>query len=131
MDIFEQASREALRFETPVGTITTEDLWVLPLASKANRANLDDIAVGLHSKLQAVSTVSFVTERKSDDAKNQLKFDIVKHVIDVRLEQNKQATLLAANKEKKQQILAIIAQKQNEQLAGSSLEELTALANAL
>lgn len=131
MNIFEQATREMVRFDTPVGQCTTEDLWTLPLTSKTGRANLDEIAVGLHGKLQTIATMSFVTERKTDDNMNQLKFDVVKHIIDVRLEENKQATLMAANKEKKQQILSIITQKQNEQLAGSSLEELTALANSL
>lgn len=46
MSIFEQASREKVRFQTQVGQVSVEDLWELPLSSKANKPNLDDIAKG-------------------------------------------------------------------------------------
>ena len=125
--MFEKASRLNLRFESPKGMLTTEDLWDLPLISPAARANLDDIARALFNKLKTDNTVSFVIkERKSDDV-TQLQFDIVKHIIDVRLAENEAAAAAKANKEKVQSILAIIAQKETEQVAGKSLEELRAM----
>jgi hypothetical protein len=60
-----------------------------------------------------------------------LKFDIVKQIIEVRLAENEATALAKANKERKQQILSIIATKQNEQLAASSIEDLQKLAEAL
>jgi len=60
-----------------------------------------------------------------------LKFDIIKHVIEIRLAENEAAATARANKERKQKILAIIANKQDEQLATSSIEDLQKLAEAL
>ena len=63
---------------------------------------------------------------KSDEVV-QLKFDIVKHIIDVRLVENEAAAKARENKEKKQQLLAIIAQKKDAALQGTPLEELEAM----
>lgn len=125
------ASRLKLRFETPNGLIGTEDLWDLPLTSgRSNRANLDDIAKALFTQLKETSISFVVKEQKSNDV-TQLKFDIVKSVIDTMIAEKDAAAIKTANREKKQQILAIIAQKQNENLAGSSLEDLLKMVEAL
>ena len=34
MNIFEQAARQAFRFESPKGFLTVEDLWNLPLTQR-------------------------------------------------------------------------------------------------
>lgn len=131
-NIFIIASRQKLRFNTPQGLLSVEDLWDLPLTSeKANRANLDDLAVSLHRELESGPKVSFVNKSAKADDDNKIKFDIVKHIIDVRLAENEAATLARANREKKQQILSVIARKENEQLEGTSLDELRALAESL
>ena len=45
MNIFEQAARQKIRFESVLGLLCVEDLWDLPLTSlNSKRANLDDIA---------------------------------------------------------------------------------------
>ena len=50
VNIFEQASRNKLRFDTNIkGVISTEDLWDLPLTSDTGRVNLDDIAKALYA----------------------------------------------------------------------------------
>lgn len=130
--MFDRATRERLRFETPQGAISVEDLWELPLTSRsATRANLDDIARHYYGLLKKGEDISFVVkERKSDDV-TQLRFDIVKHIIDVKLKEKEESEQQAARKEQKQKILAILADKEMESLKGKSVEELTALANAL
>lgn len=87
-DIFEKASRQALRFASTVGELTTEQLWHLPLTSK-NKACLDGIARNIYSELKGLEEVSFV-ESKPDPRKStlSLQLDIVKHIIAVRLEEN-------------------------------------------
>lgn len=126
MDIFEKAARIKLRFDTGRGLLFAEDLFDLPLTSKTGRVNLDDIARGFHKKLRSNDDVSFVeTESKSDETV-QLSFDIVKHVIDVKLEENRLEREKTARAEKKQRILAIMADKEDESLKGRSLEELKA-----
>ena len=129
--MFEQATRNKVRFESSQGLLTVEDLWDIPLTSARGRANLDDIARGLYRKIKETETESFVIKAPKADELTQLKFELVKHVIDVRLAENAAAEQLRLNREKKQQLLALIAQKENEQLQGHTLDELKAMAEGL
>lgn len=126
--MFEKASRLQLRFEP--GSITVEDLWDLPLTS-TTKPNLDKLAQSLNKQLQETATESFVVKSTKTDALLQLKFDIVKHVIEVLLAEKDVEATRKQNKEKKDRILGIIARKQDEKLEGASLEELQAAAAAL
>jgi len=128
--MFEKASRFKLRFDTTQGQLDVEDLWDLPLTS-GNRANLDDIARGLSKQVKEAETESFIVKPAKANEITLLKFDIIKHVIEIRLAENEAAATARANKERKQKILAIIANKQDEQLATSSIEDLQKLAEAL
>ena len=130
-NMFIKASRQKLRFDTKKGQLGIEDLWDLPMTSKTGQANLDEIARGLFKQLKNGDDVSFVETAQKSDETVQLKFDIVKHVIDVRLAENAAAASARQSSEKKQLILGIIAQKQNEKLAGASIEELQAMINGL
>ena len=131
MSIFQQASRLKLRFDSNKGLLSSEDLWDLPLTSTVNRDNLDDIAKKLYKQLKDSNTESFVVKAVKTDEVLQLKFDIVKTIIDIKVAEAEKATVAREAKEKKQRILALIAQKQDEQLAGTSLEELQKLADSL
>jgi hypothetical protein len=125
--MFEKAARLKLRFDTPGGALSAEDLWDLPLTSTRGRANLDDIARGLHKQLKSGDDVSFVIPEQKSDETIQLKFDLIKHVIDTRLVENRAALEAKDRAEKKQKILAIMADKQDEGLRNMSLEELQGL----
>ena len=127
--MFEKATRIRLRFETPAGLIDIEDLWQLPLTSNRGKVNLDDIAKNLHKKLKNDDEVSFVYKDKKPESLGQLRFDIVKHIIDVKIAEREAEADAAARKEKKQKVLALIAEKQDENLRGMSLEQLTAMVN--
>lgn len=128
--MFEQATRQKLRFDhTGVGPLTVEELWDLPLQKGPTRnghgnPNLDDIARGLHSALKHDDNVSFVDKDRKSDETAQLKFDIVKHVIDVKLAEREAAKVKADNAVKKQKLLALIADKQDDSLKSLSIEEL-------
>lgn len=128
MSIFEKATKLKLRFTTLKGLLTTEDLWDLPLSGGAGKANLDGIAIELFNQLNEGKAISFVGGGKAVDEIPQLKFDIVKHIIDVKVAERAVRTEAAARSEKKQLILGIIAQKENEALASTSLEDLRKLA---
>jgi hypothetical protein len=127
--MFEQASRLKIRFETSKGLLSVEDLWDLPLTSDTGRANLDDLARGLHQHLKdAGDNVSFVSpvENKADE-RLQLGFDVVKHIIGVRVAERDAAKAETDRKARKQRIMSIIAQKEDEKLSSTSLEELRAM----
>jgi hypothetical protein len=128
--MFEQATRLKLRFDSPKGLLTTEDLWDLPLTSTRG-ANLNDIAKGLNRELKAAADEDFVNPVVKPDIVPQLKFDVVKHVIDVRLAENDAARLSAERRDKKDRLLELIARKQDESLAAKSVEELQAMVESL
>ena len=133
---FEKASRMKLRFETAKGQLTVEDLWDLPLTNSGNgRAfpgvDLDTIAVRLSRQIKAEDTESFVVQEKKATVMNQLGFDVVKHIIDVKLAEKAEAKARAEAKDKRERILEIIARKQDEALSGSSLEELQKMVESL
>lgn len=127
MNIFEEATRLKLRFDTTKGKCGVEDLWDLPLTSNTGRVNLDDIARGLDADLKSATSISFVTEDSPQNTVRQLQFDVVIHVINVKLIERKAAQDAAAIKEKKQKIMAFIDKKQDESLNDSSLEDLQAM----
>ncbi len=132
MSLFEKASRLKLRFDSPKGQLTVEDLWNLPLSSKSGAANLDDIARGLHRLLKDDANVSFVdTAKPVDDSANQLKFDLVKHVIDTRLIEQKAEADARSKAAQKLRILEIMENKKNTKLENSSMEELQAMLASL
>ena len=123
MDKFEKASRLKLRFNSARGMLNVEDLWDLPLTS-AKSANLDDIARDLHKRLQEGSAISFVNKASAANEELQLAFDIVKHVIEVRLAENQAAALARENAAKKQRILEILNERQDNALRSASEDEL-------
>lgn len=131
--MFEQASRLQLRFDSAKGQLTVEDLWRkdIPLTSTTGKVNLDDIAKGLHRQLKDIDDVSFVTPSARKDKGLQLKFDIVKYIIDVRVAERDAATEAVGRSEKKQQILSIIALKEVDALATTSIEDLRKMAAEL
>ena len=130
---FEKASRRKFRFSIPNGVISVEDLWDIPLvSSKSNGRSLDAVAVALSKEVKAMAEVeSFVEDRVKKDQDLEDKFELVKHIISVRKAEEKLETERRENRKRKQQILALIVQKENEQLSGASLEELRAMAEAL
>ncbi len=131
MNIFEQATRAKIRFSTPVGMLSVEDLWDLPLTSTRARANLDDVARLLDAELKSTSSVSFVNDVTEVNAKTKLMFDVVIHIINTKIAEQKAAQEAVAIREKKQKIMAIIEQKSDMRLADSSLEELQAMLASL
>lgn len=128
VNIFEQASRMKLRFDTSVGRVSVEDLWDLPLSS-SNKPNLDAIAVDLNRALKGTEE-SFVRNVKKD-ALLQLKFDIVKHVIDTRVAENAAKTEAAQKQAQRDKLDDLIARKEDAKLEELSVDELKEMRKAL
>jgi len=130
MSIFERASRSKLRFASVKGGIgmTIEDLWDLPLQSQSGRVNLDDIARALNRQLKAADgDVSFVDPERKSDERVQLAFDIVRHVINVKMAENAAHKVAHDKAAEKQKILEIIAAIDNKALMEKPREELMKL----
>lgn len=127
MSIFEQASRQALRFDSTVGDLITEQLWDLPLISRSGRPSLDSIARAVHMELKDLDEVSFV-ESKPDPRKEdlELQLDILKHIIAVKKADNEAALKRAEDAERRQRLLAALSSKQDAALTAMSEDEIKA-----
>lgn len=118
-NIFEKASRVALRFDLN-GQISTEQLW------KANLTALVDFEQQLTEVVEGYgkSTRRTRAARTVAQEMNELRLEIVTYVLDVREKEAEEAKSAASNKESNQKILEMIAQKQNQQLAEMSIDDL-------
>lgn len=126
--MFEKANRLKLRFSSPQGELSVEDLWDVPLTStRANIANLNNIAKEISRKLKEAGEEDFVNPKSNADELLQLKLDIIKHVIHTKQAENEALRATAERKEKKTRIMELIARKQDQELEGKPLEELQAM----
>ena len=124
-NIFEQASRKRIRFDSVQGELSVEHLWHLPLTS-ATKANLDDVAKEVNRQLIAAAETSFV--KQTSPAKNELelKMEVVKHIIGVRLEENAAAAEKAANKDKANRLVAALEAAENKQFENMTPDQIKA-----
>ena len=127
MNIFERASRGKLRFGSTIGQLSTEQLWDLPLTSKGDRPNLDAMARGVFHELKGLEEASFV-EGKPDPRKAdlELRLELLKHVIAVKLELKAAAEKAAENAERKRKLLNALAAKDESLLQGMTKEQIEA-----
>ena len=118
--MYKQAAQLKLRFNTPVGMLSVEQLWDLTQTNLSNSIK----AVKKVLKKSDDDELSFLEDTKVVDTENQLRFDILK---DVYLSKKKAAEELRTAAEIKvhnQKILTLIAEKTDESLKGKTIEEL-------
>jgi hypothetical protein len=126
-NMFLQAVRKKLRWDSAKGYLTAEDLFDLPLRSTVGGPNLDNIAIALDKKIKEGAGRSFVDDTKSGDATLQLKFDIVMFVINEKKAENKRREEATAKAARNQRILQIMSEKQDDSLKAKTLDELQKL----
>ena len=118
INLFEIASKQKLRFTTTKGLLSTEDLWDLPLTT------LNDLAQFLNKQVKEAGEESFIEVKSYANEKLDNMFEIVKHIIKVKLAERETLKVAKENATKKAQILELIHQKKNESLASMPVEEL-------
>lgn len=123
-DIFEAAVRNKFRFPYK-GTISTEDLWDLSVQQ------LDGIFKTLKSQEKKAQEESLLEVRTPEDEVLTAKIEIVKHIVAVKLDEAKQAERAKENRDQKQKILGILAEKQDADLRNKTPDELQAMLNQL
>jgi hypothetical protein len=122
--MFEKAARLKLRFPYK-GQITVEDLWDL------SPEHLDSIFKTLNVRHKAAQEESLLTTRTTADLEVKLQIDIIKHVVQVKLEEAEQRKSAADRRAKKQKLMEIIASKQDTELQGKSVEDLQRMVSEL
>ena len=131
MNIFEQATRRAIRFESVKGDLSVEQLWDLPLQSR-NQFDLDTVAKTVNRQLNAVTEESFVSVRENPAKETlSLKLEIVKHIISVKLQEAEEARNRANKASEKEKLLRLLDEKQNEALRALTPEEIQERLKAL
>lgn len=129
MNIFERAARMSLRFDSPVGFLTVEDLFSLPLESKT-KVNLNSIAIEVHKKLKESADVSFVHPTVANTT-DELRLEILKHIIESKIADKDRAVKAAETRSKLAELDNAIAQKKQAMLQDASLEDLEKQREAL
>lgn len=115
--MFEIAIRNKMRFPYK-GQISVEDLWDLSVDA------LDTVFKTLNSKVKASQEESLLQTRTKEDEELSIQIAIVKHIVAVKLAEADAAKKARENKEQRQKILSILADKQEDALKNKSVEEL-------
>ena len=117
VNIFEVATRNMYRFQFK-GMISVEDLWQL------NVKDLDFIFKTLNSQLKQVQEESLLNVKTEQDQELDTKIKIVKYIFQVKQEEEQLRLKARERKEKKQKIMEILANKEDESYNNMSKEEL-------
>lgn len=125
MDIFEIASKKKTRFTSSKGVLSTEDLWALSLES------LDSMARSLNKQIRDLDEESFINKKTTTNTDLNLQFDIVKRIIDVKLEEADKKKLAKERADKRLLLTELIGKAQQSELEKKSISELQAELAAL
>lgn len=124
MNMFEVAVRNKMRFPFK-GLISVEDLFDL------STKDLDSIFKTLNSQLKQSQEESLLEVKTEQDKELDTKIEIIKYIVQVKLDEEKVRMKTKENKEKKQKIMELMAKKQDESLQNMSMEDLQKMYNEL
>lgn len=123
--LYEKALRSKYRFQTDKGYVNVEQLWDL------NLEQLDAIAQQVAEDLEKSSTKSFIKKKTTASEELSNKLEIIKHLISTKLAEVREAEEREVRRQQAARIEEIIRQKKDDDLAGKSLQELTAMLDEL
>lgn len=115
--MFEFAVRNKLRFPYK-GMVSVEDLWDLSVTE------LDKVFKALNAQKKQSDEESLLTTKTKEDEILMVQIEIVKYIVHVKQAEKAAREKEAENKAKKQKIMAIIADKEDEALKTASVEDL-------
>lgn len=122
--MFEVAIRNKMRFPFK-GLISVEDLWDLSVE------NLDKVFKTLNAEVKQVKEESLLDCKTKEDEELDLKIEIIKYIVDIKLQEYKSKLEEKERKDKKQKLMAILQNKQEEDLQNKSIDEIKAMINEL
>lgn len=116
--MFEYAARHKLRFSFK-GMISAEDLWDL------NVNQLDIIFKNLNAeRKQADNEESLLISKTPVDKELETKIAIVRHIVATKLKEAESCRKAKETRERKQHLMAILADKQEAELHSKSADEI-------
>lgn len=124
--MYKQAAQLKLRFQTPKGLLSTEQLFGLSLSDLAS--SIKEVRSQIkENTIKEDDALAFLDGEPKAETENDLRFKILKDVFLTKKEDLEAKRKEAENKEFNAKIDAIIARKQDEKLDSMSIEELMAL----
>ncbi|QGZ16335.1 hypothetical protein Hena1_01850 [Erwinia phage Hena1] len=105
-ELFEVATRQKFRFESPRGLLTVEDLWDLPLTGAVS---LDTVSKLANRDVKASEEESFVANTTAQNTKATLKLEVLKYIIAIRKDEIAERQSLKQRQERKQKLLELLA----------------------
>lgn len=126
-DIFAQATAAKLRFTSAKGQLSVEQLWDLPLTTKAaGSVDLDTLAKAVNREIKAAEEESFVVSSRRPKSLDVLRLDILKYIIAEKLAAQRELRDSVEKAEKKKKLLEALAKKGEDKLNSMSEKELLA-----
>jgi len=119
-NIFEIASRGGFRFNYK-GSLHVSDLWDLSVEE------LDSIFKTLNAKFNQTKEESLLAIRTKKDSDLEVQIEIVRHIVKVKTNEANIILQAKDRKDKQQQIMQLIVEKENEVVKDKSIEELKAM----
>ena len=116
--MFENALKNGFRYPSNKGLITTEDLFYLSLN------DLNEVAKKINKLIKDSEEESFIPGPNFNNNNDSKRLDIVKHIINLKINEQNTKLIEKSNAEKRQRILEIINKKDEESLENMSKEEL-------
>lgn len=128
--MFEKASRLNITYNCSFGVISVNDLWNLSLQT------LDTIAKNCRDNVNSFKeSESFISEVSSETLKEkeiaELRFDIVRYIIKVKLEEKKQREDELSKQNTKKLLQELLYKKELQNLENLSVEEIQEKINSL
>ena len=122
--MFEFALRNKVRFPYK-GMISVEDLYDL------GARELDSVFKTLNAQVKKSQEESLLATKTKEDETLSIQIEIVKYIFNTKLAEAEAAKQSRELKEKKQMLLGLIAEKENEELKSKSADELKAMLESL
>ncbi len=122
--MFEFALRNKVRFPYK-GMLSVEDLYDL------NVKELDSVFKTLNAQVKKSQEESLLATKTTEDEILSVQIAIVKHIFNIKVAEAEAIKQSKELKERKQMILGLIAEKENQELKNKSTEELKAMLDSL
>ena len=116
-NMFEYATRNKVRFPFK-GQISVEDLWDL------RTDDLDTVFKTLNRQVKQSEEESLLVTKTAEGTALDVQIAIVKHIFDIKMQEANARLLDKERKAQKQKIMAILANKQEQELQNKSVDEL-------